>query len=119
MKQFSQLASCNEEASLAAQQVVIVGGAGEIGLDLLNDGLARLGRRVLRVKNAAGLDAVDLAACGPVFVFAERRPQRSFPQIGELLQRVPQLSLVPVVEYADQEMAAAVGEVQALAVLVH
>ena len=106
MKQFSQLASCNEEASLAAQQVVIVGGAGEIGLDLLNDGLARLGRRVLRVKNAAGLDAIDLAACGPVFVFAERRPQRSFPQIGELLQRVPQLSLVPVVEYADQEMAA-------------
>jgi DNA-binding NtrC family response regulator len=106
VKQFSQLASCNEEASLAAQQVVIVGGAGEIGLDLLNDGLARLGRNVLRVKNAAGLDAVDLAACGPVFVFAERRPQRSFPQIGELLQRVPQLSLVPVVEYADQEMAA-------------
>ncbi|MDF3933857.1 sigma-54 dependent transcriptional regulator [Pseudomonas citronellolis] len=105
MKQFSQLASCGAEATLANQQVVIVGGAGEIGLDLLNDGLARLGRRVLRVKNAAELGGADLQG-GPVFVFAERHPTRSFPQIAELLQRVPQLSLVPVVEYADQEMAA-------------
>ncbi|MFZ5959118.1 sigma 54-interacting transcriptional regulator [Pseudomonas knackmussii] len=106
MKQFNQLSSQAARITPAEQQVVIVGGTGEIGLDLLNEGLARLGREVLRVRHPAELDGYDLQAVGPVFVFAERQPARTFPHIAELLQRVPQLSLVPVVEYADQEMAA-------------
>ncbi|MCY1337772.1 Regulatory protein AtoC [compost metagenome] len=100
--------ACGE---LFEQQVVIVGGAGENSQVLLNDALARQGCQVRQVVDGAALDARLLADTGLLFVFANCLPARDlYAQIANLLRRAPQLSVVPIVEYADQEKAAALLE---------
>ncbi|CAD5110207.1 sigma-54 dependent transcriptional regulator [Zestomonas carbonaria] len=100
--------ACDE---LFEQNIVIIGGSGESSLALLNDALARRGCRVRQMTNGAALDGRVLTEAGLLFVFANCLPARElYAQIASLLRRAPQLSVVPIVEYADQEKAAALLE---------
>lgn len=96
------------------QKVVIVGRHGDSHA-VLTKGLQRQGCQLLCVASCADLDAATLAQAGLVFVFVSSEPSYVlFAQLRILMQtasdiRVP-VSVVPIVEYADQEKAAALLE---------
>ncbi len=94
------------------ERVVIIGGKdGENSLAFLKDILARQGCRTFEVDLDSRLDSRQLANAGLLFVFANcLQAPESYRQISGLLRRAPRLSVVPIVEYADQEKAAALLE---------
>lgn len=110
MKRVSQSVSYSYD-ELPAQKTVIVGGSGEESHSLLADSLVRQGCRVVVSATCAELDSESLAGTGLVFVFASSLPEHGlYAQVGALLRRARSLSVIPIVEYADQEKAAALLE---------
>jgi DNA-binding NtrC family response regulator len=90
------------------QKVIIVGRIGDDSDALLNNGLQRRGCQLIRVASCAGLDAAVLAQASLVFVCVSDLPSHAlFAQIGAMLRVASHISVIPIVEYADQEKAAA------------
>jgi len=91
--------------------VLVIGGASDDGQALLVDSLRRLGRPVRACPIFLELDTRQLADAGLVFVFASGlAPAELYAQVGSVVRQAGQASLVPIVEYADQEKAAALLE---------
>ncbi|MBM7059151.1 sigma-54-dependent Fis family transcriptional regulator [Pseudomonas sp. UL073] len=96
---------------LPEQQKVVIVGAAATSSQALHDGLLRQGCRVVQVADAGALNARLLAEASMVFICANSLPtQGLYAQVDDLLRRAPQLSVVPIVEYADQAKAAALLE---------
>lgn len=89
------------------QKILIVGNFD----DALGSLLSRQGYRVAQVADGALLTARELTDAGLLFIVANSLPtQALYAQVDDLLRRAPQLSVVPIVEYADQAKAAALLE---------
>ncbi|MGE8361641.1 sigma 54-interacting transcriptional regulator [Pseudomonas sp.] len=95
----------------AQQTTIIVGHASEDSYALLSKGLQRQGCRVSRYASCADLDARVLAQASLVFVFISSLPAHAlFTQVGAMMRGAHHISVIPIVEYADQEKAAALLE---------
>ena len=104
--------ACDRFDALPAQQtIIVVGQAREDSYALLSDGLQRQGYRTNRHVDCTGLDARTLAQASLVFVFISSLPEHAlFAQVGAMMRGAPDISVIPIVEYADQEKAAALLE---------
>lgn len=93
------------------QQVVVVGHAREDSYALLTKELQRQGCSVSRYVTCADLNAAALSDASLVFVFVSSVPAHALlAQVGAMMQSARTLSVIPIVEYADQEKAAALLE---------
>ncbi|WP_271411260.1 sigma-54 interaction domain-containing protein [Pseudomonas sp. Q1-7] len=93
----------------ALHRIAVIGCAGQC--QALLDGLRREGCRIIPYSGLEAVGADDLADTDLAFVFASQQPDQAlYARVGALLRQLPQLSLVPVVEYADQEKAATLLE---------
>lgn len=111
MKPLSQAVDYSRHVRYADDEVLLVGHCPDGGHALLQDSLQRLGRSVRSCASFLELDAVRLADAGLVFVFASGlAPAELYAQVGSVMRQAGQISLVPIVEYADQEKAAALLE---------
>ena len=94
-----------------AGQVVVIGHGDEASYALLRQQLADQGCRVRRCASFMELDAGALASASLVFVFVGGQAAADlYAQTSAVLRQTAQISLVPIVEYADQEKAAALLE---------
>ena len=99
------------EVPAVSRHVVVIGQGDEASYALLRQQLADQGCRVRRCASFVELDAPALAAASLVFVFVSGQNAADlYAQAGTLLRQTGQISLVPIVEYADQEKAAALLE---------
>ncbi|GLK91351.1 sigma-54 dependent transcriptional regulator [Pseudomonas turukhanskensis] len=99
------------EVPAVSRHVVVIGHGDEASYALLRQQLADQGCRVRRCASFVELDAPALAAASLVFVFVSGQNAADlYAQAGALLRQTGQISLVPIVEYADQEKAAALLE---------
>ncbi|MEN0107114.1 MAG: sigma-54 dependent transcriptional regulator [Pseudomonas sp.] len=99
------------DAPAAARHVVVIGHGDEASYALLRQQLADQGCRVRRCHSFVELDAPSLAAANLVFVFVGgQNAAELYAQAGSLLRHTGQVNLVPIVEYADQDKAAALLE---------
>ncbi|WP_262410670.1 sigma-54 dependent transcriptional regulator [Aquipseudomonas alcaligenes] len=90
---------------------IVVGTPAHDSYALLVDGLRRQGCRVHSCAALAELDGRLLADAGLVFVFASGLATAElYAQVGTVVRQAGQVSLVPIVEYVDQEKAAALLE---------
>jgi two-component system response regulator FlrC len=93
------------------QQVVVIGDAREGSYALLTQGLQRQGCGVSRYACCADLSGSALSDASLVFVFVSSVPaQALLAQVGAMMQGARTISVIPIVEYADQEKAAALLE---------
>lgn len=91
--------------------VVVVGHAREDSDALLTTCLQRQGCLVTRYASCADLNAAALSNAGLVFVFVSSLPAHALlAQVGAMMQGARTISVIPIVEYADQEKAAALLE---------
>ena len=98
-------------AAKAARKVVILGRSRDEAYSLLNGSLERQGCELVFCAEFGELSASLMASASMVFVFVSSFSGSGlFARIGNLIADVPQLSIIPVVEYADQEKAAALLE---------
>jgi len=97
---------------LPGQQHIVVVGQADAGSErLLTGGLQRQGYQVRRFASCLELDPAALEAATLVLVFVASLAGPSlYAQVGALLRQARQVGVVPVVEYADQEKAAALLE---------
>ncbi len=99
------------EAPPANRHVVVIGQGDEASYALLREQLAEQGYRVRRCASFMELDGPLLASANLVFVFVRGQAAHDlYAQASALLRQTAQISLVPIVEYADQEKAAALLE---------
>ena len=114
MQHLSQTIRYASQAQLSAraqQLVVLIGQADNSTEQVLTGTLHAQGFQVKRLLNCLELDPADLAAAALVLVFVSSLSERSlYAQVSALLRQGKQVSVVPVVEYADQEKAAALLE---------
>lgn len=90
---------------------VLVVGNGEAFHDALLDGLAKQGCQVQRCSDLQGVQAAHLESASLVFLFTSMRSAEVLSErVRAWLQRFPRLTLIPVVEYADQDKAAVLLE---------
>lgn len=95
----------------AQQTIIIVGQASEDSYALLSEGLQRQGCRIGRHVDCTTLDARALAQASLVFVFISSLQEHAlFAQVDAMMRSAPDISIIPIVEYADQEKAAALLE---------
>lgn len=95
----------------AAQSVVVLGDVREPRFALLTDALQRQGCEVAGASRCRDLDAATLADARVIFVFVSDLSGRSlFEQVGAVLRDAGDSSVIPIVEYAEQEKAAALLE---------
>ncbi|WP_323815653.1 sigma-54 dependent transcriptional regulator [Cellvibrio sp. NN19] len=100
----------------AARKVIIIGRpqddfSGESTGHLLNESLELNGCQLIHCTGFGELSASLIASASMVFVYVSSFPGAGlFARVGALIADAPQLSIVPVVEYADQEKAAALLE---------
>lgn len=114
------LAADQHHAVSAACRVAILGhtgqeqGAGQVAdssYSLLTRGLERQGCQVRSYAQGRELESAQLADANLVFLFVGNLPAHLlFAQVGGLLRSLGNISVIPIVEYADQEKAAALLE---------
>lgn len=101
--------SCDEQFDeLPAQKrVVVVGNAGEASYSLLLDGLAKESCQVSAYADFDEIGNAALDAASLIFIFIGGVSQQTlYAQVGGVVKRARSASVVPIVEYADQEKAA-------------
>ncbi len=105
--------SCDELFDeLPAKKVAIIGSAHEAACDFLQVGLRRQGCKVERYDDLDGLAKSALDQFALMFVVVGTLPARSlYAQVEALTRRARNVSVIPVVEYADQEKAAALLDI--------
>ena len=97
--------------SAVQRRALILGHASEDGYSLLSEGLAARGCKLTHCRQFAELSSGLIAQASMVFVFVSSFPGPSlFARVGAMLGEARHLSIIPVVEYADQEKAASLLE---------
>jgi two-component system, response regulator FlrC len=97
--------------SQVARKVLILGHTRDEAYDLLTSSLTRQGCKLVHCSEFGELSASLLASASMVFVFVSSFPGAGlFARVGAIIAEAPQLNIIPVVEYADQEKAAALLE---------
>lgn len=107
--------SCEElfapASASARKKVIIFDNAAETGSDFLNAGLRKEGCAVFSYASLNDLDNAALKDTALVFVFVGGVEERTlYTQVESLMRRGRNISVIPVVQYADQEKAAALLE---------
>ena len=115
MKHATQTVSyaCNElfTEQPGQQHIVVIGQADAASEHLLTGGLLRKGFQVRRFASCLELDPRALESASLVLVFVSSLAGNTlYAQVGAILRQVGRVGVVPVVEYADQEKAAALLE---------
>lgn len=101
----------NDAGNKAARKVLILSRTRDEAHQLLTASLERSGCKLTHCADFAELSAGLIATANMVFVFVSSFPSAGlFARIGAMIADAPQLSIIPVVEYADQEKAAALLE---------
>lgn len=96
---------------LPKNNVAIIGAARDTACDFLQAGLRRQGCEVSRHDDFDDFGRGSNASVSLVFIIAGTLPSRSlYAQVELLARRAPNISVIPVVEYADQEKAATLLE---------
>lgn len=91
--------------------VIVLGSAHEGRCALLVDALKRQGCQVTESLSCADVSGAVLAQASVIFVFVSNLSgQNLFDHVHAVLQRAANVSVIPIVEYADQEKAAALLE---------
>lgn len=102
--------SFGERAS-PARQVVILGRSRDEAYGLLTTSLEANGCQLVHCAEFGELSSGLIAKASMVFVFVSSFPGAGlFARVGAMIAEAPQLSIIPIVEYADQEKAAALLE---------
>ncbi|MEN0036234.1 MAG: sigma-54 dependent transcriptional regulator [Cellvibrio sp.] len=107
-----------DEQTSSACRVVVLGHSGheqgqvaDSSYSLLTRGLQRQGCQVSSYPQGRQIDSAQLAGANLVFLFVGNLPAHLlFAQVGGLLRSLGNISVIPIVEYADQEKAAALLE---------
>lgn len=95
----------------ADKNVLVIGSPEDASYTQLLDGLTNEGYQTLTFANPGELDAAALAAARLIFVFtAGASPQTLVAQVGAMIGQAADASVVPIVEYADQDKAVALLE---------
>ncbi|MEK0361468.1 sigma-54 dependent transcriptional regulator [Pseudomonas sp. CBC3] len=95
----------------ARKKVIIFDNAAETGSDFLNAGLRKEGCAVFSYASLNDLDNAALKDTALVFVFIGGvEEQALYTQVESLMRRGRNISVIPVVQYADQEKAATLLE---------
>ncbi|MBA1276301.1 MULTISPECIES: sigma-54 dependent transcriptional regulator [Pseudomonadaceae] len=95
----------------ARKKVIIFDNAAETGSDFLNAGLRKEGCAVFSYASLNDLDNAALKETALVFVFIGGvEEQTLYTQVESLMRRGRNISVIPVVQYADQEKAATLLE---------
>ncbi|OOE11299.1 AAA family ATPase [Stutzerimonas degradans] len=105
--------SCDElfDELPARKHVVVIGKSAEAGCQLLRERLRKEGCEVVARENFERLDQALLKDVALVFIVIGGLPAHAlYAQVNALVQRVRHISVIPVVQYADQEKAAALLE---------
>jgi DNA-binding NtrC family response regulator len=90
---------------------VIIGNPGEASYPMLLDGLKKENRTVWTFSDFNEIEADTLGVISLVFMFIGGVSQQDlYAQVKSLIQRAKGISIVPIVEYADQEKAAVLLE---------
>lgn len=94
-----------------ARTVIVLGSDQQGTHQLLADGLVAEGCRLVQCADFSAVTAASLAKASLIFVVVSAFPSSSLiGRVGQLISEAPQASVIPVVEYADQERAAALLE---------
>ncbi len=94
-----------------ARKVMILGRPRDEAYSQLTASLEHTGCQLIHCAEFGELSSGLIASANMVFVFVSSFPGSSlFARVGALIAEAPQLSIIPVVEYADQEKAAALLE---------
>lgn len=97
--------------SVAARKVIILGHSRDDGYSLLTSGLAHRNCQIIHCAQFSELSASLIAQASLIFVFVSSFSGGSlFARIGAMIGDAPNISVIPVVEYADQQKAAALLE---------
>lgn len=100
-----------DNRSGTARNVVILGRSRSEAYSLLTASLERNGCQLVHCTEFGELSASLIASVSMVFVFVSSFPSAGlFARVGAMISDASQLSIIPVVEYADQEKAAALLE---------
>ncbi|WP_181296212.1 sigma-54-dependent Fis family transcriptional regulator [Pseudomonas sp. Q2-TVG4-2] len=105
--------SCEElfAPAPARKKIVIVGNTTEAGGEFLNAGLRKEGCAVFSYTGLNDLDNAALKDASLVFVFIGGVAEQAlYAQVDSLMRRGRNVSVIPVVQYADQQKAAALLE---------
>ncbi len=105
--------SCEERLARlpVRKKILLVGNTAEAGGELLRAGLRKEGCEVLSCTAFDELEKGALEEAALVFVLIGGIPtQALYSQVGALVQRARNISVIPVVQYADQEKAATLLE---------
>lgn len=105
--------SCEElfAPAPARKKIVIVGNTAEAGCEFLNTGLRKEGCAVFSYSGLNDLDNAALNDASLVFVFIGGVAEQAlYAQVDSLMRRGRNISVIPVVQYADQQKAAALLE---------
>lgn len=95
----------------ARTKILIVGDGAETGCNFLRNGLRKEGRAVTVQASFNELDNAALKDVSIVFVLISGvAAEDLYAQVDALVRRVRSISVIPVVQYADQEKAAALLE---------
>jgi DNA-binding NtrC family response regulator len=115
LNSFSQAMNYPDDETLlelsARKKVSVVGDCADDACKHLRTALRNSGCEVSGYTGCAALDNRALADTSLVFVFIGTGGEQAlYRQVESLVRRAPQLSVIPVVQYADQEKAAALLE---------
>ena len=92
----------------AASKVIILGHSRDDGYSLLTSGLMQRDCQVIHCAQFSELSTSLIAQANLIFVFVSSFPGSGlFARIGAMIGDAPDISVIPVVEYADQQKAAA------------
>ena len=95
----------------ARKKILIVGSPAEAGCEFLEAGLRKEGCAVFSYAGLNDLDNAALKGASLVFVvISSMQPSALYAQVDSLVRRGRAISVIPVVQYADQEKAAALLE---------
>ncbi len=95
----------------AASKVIILGHSRDDGYSLLTSGLMQRDCQVIHCAQFSELSTSLIAQANLIFVFVSSFPGSGlFARIGAMIGDAPDISVIPVVEYADQQKAAALLE---------
>ncbi len=95
----------------ARKKIIIIGDAAEAGCNFLRDGLRKEGCAVSAYTGFDQLDNAALKDVTLVFVLVGGvAAQDLYSHVDALVRRVRNISVIPVVQYADQQKAAALLE---------
>lgn len=106
VKALSQAVDYSRQVRFAGQEVLLVGHCPNGGHSLLLESLFNFERPVQTCASLLELAPGVLDESALVFVFASGlAPAELYAQVSSVLNQAPQLSLVPIVQYSDQEVA--------------